>query len=86
MSEELDVKKCPKCGGVMRLGILSTKERVRLETDLRRRWIRLYVGGWALGKGDLYSDMIVPFHCENCGYIELYKKMKQKKERESGST
>ncbi len=23
-------------------------------------------------KGDLFGDTVVPFHCKNCGYIELY--------------
>lgn len=75
MSEK-EVKKCPKCGGTMMLGILSTKEKVRSEIDLERRLLRLFVGGWALRKGDLRSDKIIPFYCKNCGYIELYKEMK----------
>ncbi|NIO38548.1 hypothetical protein GTO27_12755, partial [Candidatus Bathyarchaeota archaeon] len=66
MSEK-EVKKCPKCGGTMMLGILSTKERLRMETDPGRRWVRFFAGGWALGKGDLDSNMIIPYHCKNCG-------------------
>ena len=80
MSEK-EVKKCPKCGGIMMLGLLSMKERVRLETDLGRRWLRLFAGGWALGKGDLYSDTIIPYHCKKCGYIELYKKLKKERNK-----
>jgi hypothetical protein len=64
----------------MILGLLSMKERVRFEIDLGRRWVRLFAGGWALGKEGLRSDMIVPYHCKNCGYIELYKKLRKKKE------
>ena len=79
MSEK-EVKKCPKCGGIMMLGLLSMKERVRLETDMGRRWVRFFAGGWALRREDLRSDMIVPYHCEDCGYIELYKRMKKKEE------
>jgi hypothetical protein len=80
MSEK-KVKKCPKCDGIMMRGILSIKERMRLETDLGRRWLRLFIGGWALEKGTLRSDMIVPYHCESCGYIELYKKLKKRRNK-----
>jgi ribosomal protein S27AE len=78
---EKEVKKCPKCGGIMMLGLLSMKERVRSEIDLGRRWVRFFAGGWALGKGDLYSDPIIPYHCKNCGYIELYKRLKKKRNK-----
>lgn len=75
---EREVRKCPKCGGIMTPGILSTKEKLHLETDLRRRLVRLYIGGWVLRRGDLYGDKIIPFCCKNCGYIELYKETKEK--------
>jgi predicted nucleic-acid-binding Zn-ribbon protein len=31
-------------------------------------------------KWDWKGDMIIPFYCKNCGYIKLYKEMKEKKE------
>jgi len=54
------VKKCPKCSGEMEKG-------------------RRITGYWAIAirftkKDDLFKgDMIIPFYCKNCGYIELYK-------------
>ena len=27
-------------------------------------------------RGDIWGDDIIPYYCENCGYIELYKEMK----------
>jgi len=74
-----EVKKCPKCSGAMIPRVLSTKEKVRLETDWRRKYIRLCVGGWALRERDVYWDQVIPFCCKECGYIELYKELKEKK-------
>jgi hypothetical protein len=31
-------------------------------------------------KGDWYGDKVIPFFCNNCGYIEIYKEMKEKKD------
>jgi len=31
-------------------------------------------------KGDWFGDKIIPYYCKNCGYIEIYKEMKEKKE------
>jgi predicted nucleic-acid-binding Zn-ribbon protein len=78
MSEN-QVKRCPKCGGIMMPGILSTKKKQRSETDFGRRLVRLFVGGWALRKGDFQGDKIIPFCCKSCGYVELYKEMKEEK-------
>lgn len=54
------VKKCPKCGEEMEKG--------------------KYVAGYGATRlvkyGDLRGDKIIPFYCKNCGYIELYRKMK----------
>jgi predicted nucleic-acid-binding Zn-ribbon protein len=57
---ESEIKKCPKCGGEMERG---------------RRLVS-YVGVTFAKKGDWFGDSIIPFYCKNCGYIELYKKMK----------
>lgn len=59
-------KKCPKCGGEMEQG-------------------KIIAGGLggAVGFekiGDLVGDKIIPFYCKNCGFIEIYKEMKEKKD------
>ena len=59
-----EVKKCPKCGGEMEKG---TRITGYLTIAIRfTKW------------GDLKGDMIIPFYCKKCGYIELYKEMKEK--------
>jgi predicted nucleic-acid-binding Zn-ribbon protein len=38
-------------------------------------------------KGDWYGDKVIPFYCKNCGYIELYKGMKERRNsHEQGKT
>ena len=60
-----EVKKCPKCGGEMEQG----------------KRIAGYGGGITFAKrGDLVGDKIIPFFCKNCGFIEIYKEMKGKKD------
>jgi len=57
-----EVKECPKCGG----------EVVKGE-------VRTYGGVFSLRKlKDIVGDRIQAFYCRNCGYIELYKEMKEK--------
>ncbi|MEM2688838.1 MAG: zinc ribbon domain-containing protein [Candidatus Bathyarchaeia archaeon] len=58
MGEE--IKKCPKCGGLMERG---------------SRLVAYAVVTFAK-KGDIFGDEIIPYYCKSCGYIELYKKMK----------
>jgi predicted nucleic-acid-binding Zn-ribbon protein len=45
---------------------------------------KVLAGGYGIMRfvkiGDLRGDMTFAFYCKNCGYIELYKEMKQKKE------
>lgn len=64
MSESEGIK-CPKCGGEMKKG-------------------KGLAGGYGIMRfvklGDLRGDMTFAFYCKNCGYIELYKEIKQKKE------
>ncbi len=68
MSEQ---KKCPKCGGEMEKGTRIT--------SASRGWIPHAV---TLSKeGDFYGDKILPFYCKKCGFIELFKEMKEKKEK-----
>jgi len=31
-------------------------------------------------KVDALGDRIIPFYCKNCGFIEIYKEMKRKKD------
>jgi ribosomal protein S27AE len=58
-----DTKKCPKCGGEMAEGALSSyPDRFRL-----------------LNPGDWHGDIIQVFYCKNCGYIEFYKEIKENK-------
>ena len=55
-----EVKKCPKCDNVMKRGD--------------------YLSGYGAVRlvkiGDLRGDKVIPFYCENCGYIELYNEKK----------
>lgn len=60
-----EVKNCPECGGEMERG-----RRITGYLTLAIRFTK---------KGDMKGDMIIPFYCKNCGYIKLYKEMKQKK-------
>ena len=60
---EKEFKKCPKCGGEME----------RAEELSSYPEIKLAM------KGDWRSHGIIPFCCKDCGYVELYKEMKEKK-------
>jgi predicted nucleic-acid-binding Zn-ribbon protein len=57
-----EVKKCPKCGGDMQ------------KAD--------YLSGYGAARlvkfGDIRGDKVIPLYCTKCGYIELYRKMKEK--------
>jgi len=62
---EMGVRKCPKCGGEMVKG-------------------KGLAGGWGFVRyskmGDrLRGDKTISFHCKNCGYIEIYKEMKEER-------
>jgi len=66
MSEK-EVRKCPKCGGEM-----APSEAL----------VGYGVWGFRLKKletGDMIGDKIYALYCRNCGYIEFYKEMKEKK-------
>jgi len=63
-----EVKKCPKCNGDMSKGYdLVAKELIGNTVTLRK-------------KDDWIGDKIVPYYCTACGFVELYKEMKEKKE------
>jgi predicted nucleic-acid-binding Zn-ribbon protein len=58
------IKKCPKCNGEM-----AGDRHIGYYTEL------------TLKKGDEFiGERINALYCKNCGYIELYKEMKEKKE------
>ena len=63
--------RCPECGGWMEEG-----SRV---TSFARGWIPQAIT--LAKKMDVRGDKIIPFYCTKCGYIKLYKEMKQKKEK-----
>jgi predicted nucleic-acid-binding Zn-ribbon protein len=64
-----EIKICPKCGGEMEKGARIT--------SATRGWIPHAV---TLAKeGDLFGDKILPFYCKRCGFIELFKEMKDEK-------
>jgi predicted nucleic-acid-binding Zn-ribbon protein len=64
-----EAKKCPKCGGEMEEG----------RELIARYMLRAMAITFAKDR-DVFGDNIIPFYCKNCGYIELYKEMKEKKE------
>jgi predicted nucleic-acid-binding Zn-ribbon protein len=43
-----------------------------------------YLSGYGAARlmkpGDLRGDKVIPFYCENCGYIEFYNEKNLKKE------
>jgi predicted nucleic-acid-binding Zn-ribbon protein len=60
-----EVKKCPECGGEMEQG----------------DYLREVTGPVRLIKyGDFRGDKVIPFYCKNCGFIKLYREMKEKKD------
>jgi len=68
---ESEVKKCPKCSGQM-----------------ERRVLRVGGGGYFVELSDSESvwkmgkhDRINGFLCRECGFVELYKQMKKRKDR-----
>jgi len=62
---ESKVEKCPECGGEMERGKRITGY-LTIAVRFTKEW-------------DMKGDMITPFHCKNCGFIKLYKEMKEKK-------
>lgn len=61
-----EVKKCPKCGGEMERGTLDVLLGMHI---VSKRGSKIRAG-----------DKVSPYYCMNCGYVELYKEMKEKKE------
>jgi len=62
-----EVKKYPKCGAEM----------------LDGKGLALHGSIWSVSlskwSDEFGEDRIVPYYCKNCGYIELYKEMKEKR-------
>lgn len=71
-----EVKKCPQCGGIMTIVVLSTKEKLRRKRTWADAWDAMswWMGFW---KRRFLCDKIIPFCCKSCGYIELYKEKKE---------
>ncbi len=60
---------CPKSGGNMMRGdrLVPTPTHLAVIVTLAKR-------------GDIWGDDIIPYYCENCGFIELYKEMEGTKQ------
>ena len=56
-------KKCPKCGSEMK----------------PEDYLSGYVPVRLIKFGDMRGDKVIPFYCENCGYIELYNQKNLRK-------
>jgi len=58
------VKKCPKCGGEMVQGeFLKNLPKIIVSPKKGRRSL----------------DKVIPTYCKKCGFMEIYKEMKEKK-------
>ena len=64
-----DVKKCPKCDEDIVEGMdLAVRYSLRdMSVSFRK-------------KGDWLGDRVTPYLCKKCGFVELYKEIKEKKE------
>lgn len=62
-----EVERCPKCGGEM-----AKSDRLVAAT-------RLLANVTLAKRGDIIGDRIIPYYCRDCGYIEFYKEMKEKR-------
>ena len=69
MSEN-EAKKCPKCGG-------KVERAESLYTSLFLIDSKAVVLETSKSR---FGEKIIPFFCKNCGYMELYKELKEKKE------
>lgn len=59
-----EVKKCPKCSGEMVQGeFLKHLPKVIVSPKKGRRSL----------------DRVIPTYCKKCGFMEIYKEMKEKK-------
>ena len=58
-----EVKNCPKCGNLMKRG----------------DYLSGYGAARLVKSGDVRGDKVIPFYCENCGYIEFYNEKNLKK-------
>ena len=60
-----EAKICPKCSGEMVKGHRITGHLVTAV-----RFTKM---------SDMIGDMIIPYYCRKCGFIELFKEMKDEK-------
>lgn len=59
-----EVKNCPKCGGEM------------VEGEFMKNIPKVTI---VPKKGRKRYDRVIPTYCKKCGFIEIYKEMKEKK-------
>ena len=64
-----EAKKCPKCGGEMEMRFLAG-------FGYASKLLSVSDGTWLPGK----REKVIAFACKECGFIELFKEMKEKKE------
>jgi predicted nucleic-acid-binding Zn-ribbon protein len=64
-----EVKKCPKCGGEMVQG--------EFLKNLPKIIVSPKNGPWSF-------DKVIPTYCKKCGFMEIYKEMKEKKSARAG--
>jgi len=59
-----EVKKCPKCGKMM---VKGSAENLGLAFGCTRTEPKK--------PEDLPADRVQPYYCDNCGFMEFYKKL-----------
>lgn len=60
-----EAKTCPKCRGEMEKGARITGHLVTAV-----RFTKM---------SDMIGEMIIPYYCKKCGFIELFKELKDEK-------
>jgi len=53
-----ETKQCSKCGGEMKRGVVPQPTAYGFRFKVQ---------------GEFWGSRIIPFACQNCGYIELYR-------------
>lgn len=60
----IETKKCPKCGGIM---VKGSSENLGVAFGCTRTEPKK--------PEDLPADRVQPYYCDNCGFMEFYKKL-----------
>ena len=66
-----EAKTCPKCGGEMEKAYFLKASSFIFDAK------EVYI---ATNRRGGVGDKMIPFYCKKCGFIELYRKMEDKKE------